>query len=137
MNTLANLRTLQQIPVETPGEDALGDPQHKVSVVANVVTMQWHFARKGQKTTGHRHPHDHQTLLARGAVRCTLEGVSKDFRAPAIIVIRKMKAHQFEALEDDTVFYCVHALRHGDGVDDVMDPADEVSVAYPISMGNL
>jgi hypothetical protein len=42
-----------------------------------------------------------------------------EFRAPHLIVTPKGISHQFTALEPNTVFCCVHAIRDGDGVDDV------------------
>lgn len=130
------LHEIQQIPVSYPGEERIGFPQSKVTVVSNVVTVQIVFEKKGQVGDGHRHAHDHQTLLAKGSVKCDVEGKVSVFHAPHIIIIRKDKYHQFEALEDDTIIYCVHALRFGSGVDDVVDPDDEVGCdVVPISFG--
>lgn len=138
MSDLKNMRKVQQIPVsELPGEDRLGDPQFKITVVANVVFVMWEFARKGQKGSGHKHAHDHVSQVVRGAVRCMVEGVAREFHAPHLIIVRAGKFHQFEALEDNTILNCVHALRKGDGIEDVIDPEDEVSTIRPISIGEL
>jgi hypothetical protein len=37
------------------------------------------------------------------------------FVAPTYIVIKKQHRHQIVALEDDTVFYCIFAMRDIDG----------------------
>ena len=135
MSNLAALQKTQQIPVATVGapDAPLGHPQCKITVVANVVTVMWHFAKAGQKATGHKHPHDHQTLLAHGAISCVADGVRSTFEAPHVIVVRAGVHHEFEALTDDTTFFCIHALRNGDGVDDVIDPNDLAQPVRPIS----
>lgn len=39
----------------------------------------------------------------------------QEFRAPHLIVTPKGVTHQFIALEENTVFCCIHALRAADG----------------------
>jgi hypothetical protein len=56
------------------------------------------------------------TLLTSGAVEVTVEGHDpKVFHAPTFIVIRKEHRHKIVALEDNTNYYCVFALRDVDG----------------------
>jgi hypothetical protein len=65
---------------------------------------------------GHTHHFDHVSLLAQGSVRVEVEGCApKDFHAPTFIVIKKEHKHKFTALEDNTLWYCVFALRDIDG----------------------
>lgn len=65
---------------------------------------------------GHKHHFDHVSLLVRGSVRLEVEGYpSKVFTAPRFIVVKKEHKHRFIALDDDTVYYCVFALRDVDG----------------------
>jgi len=40
-----------------------------------------------------------------------------------MILIRQDKNHELIALEDNTVAFCIHALRTGDRVEDIIDPA--------------
>jgi hypothetical protein len=40
-----------------------------------------------------------------------------------MIYIHKDKEHELVALEANTVAFCIHALRDGNGVDDILDPA--------------
>lgn len=69
---------------------------------------------------GHKHYFDHVTLLVAGSVTVEVEGHEpKKFTAPNFIVIDKDKKHKFTALEDNTVYFCVFALRDIDG--DVTD----------------
>jgi hypothetical protein len=40
-----------------------------------------------------------------------------------MIYIRAGKEHRLEALEDNTVAYCIHPLRDPDGSGDILDPS--------------
>jgi hypothetical protein len=44
------------------------------------------------------------------------------FSAPHIVFIRKEQVHELVAMEDNTVCYCIHALRDGDDVCDIIPP---------------
>jgi quercetin dioxygenase-like cupin family protein len=81
-----------------------------------------HFKKAGDIEQGHAHQFDHQTLLSRGSVKITLEGVENVYHAPHIIFIRKDHRHELVALEDDTLCYCIHALRDGNDVCDIIAP---------------
>ena len=70
----------------------------------------------GDHHNGHKHHFDHVTLLTAGKVKIELEGSDpKEFTAPTFIVIRKELQHKLTALEDNTHYYCVFALRNLDG----------------------
>ena len=61
------------------------------------------------------------SLLAKGKVRVSMDGMEpKEFTAPTFIVIRAESTHEIVALEDDTVYYCVFALRDING--EVIEP---------------
>lgn len=81
------------------------------------------FKSTGDTEFGHTHQFDHLTLLATGSLKVMVDGVVTEFKAPHMIYIRKDKHHELVALEDGTVAYCIHALRDGDGVGDIMDPS--------------
>ena len=76
-----------------------------------------HKYNKGQDNGGgHTHHFDHVTLLVNGRVQVEVEGhPPKIFTAPKFIVIKKEQKHKFTALEDNTIYYCVFALRDIDG----------------------
>jgi len=59
---------------------------------------------------GHKHKFDHVS--------------PKEFTAPTFIVVRKEHNHKFTALEDDTIWYCIFALRDLDGepIEELFDP---------------
>ena len=97
-------------------------PEIAVSCVSSVYVRQMHFKKAGDIEQGHSHQFDHQTLLSRGSVKITLEGVENVYHAPHIIFIRKDHRHELVALEDDTLCYCIHALRDGNDVCDIIPP---------------
>lgn len=115
----------------------MNQPNIQLGKVANLFSRQMHFAKAGDIEHGHTHPFDHLTLLAAGSLRVTVEGNTTDFKAPHMIYIHKDKNHELVALEDNTVAYCIHALRgkdNGDILDPTMIPAgvDPLSVAQPV-----
>lgn len=84
--------------------------------VGNVWVRQNWLLKKGDSAGGHLHFHDHVSLLVRGSVEVTVEDQDpKQFQSPTYIVIKKQHRHKIVALEDDTVFYCVFAMRDIDG----------------------
>jgi len=98
-------------------------PHVQIGCVANLFSRQMHFKNARDLEHGHTHPFDHLTLLASGSLRVTVNGKTTDFKAPHMIYIKAEHEHELVALEDNTVAYCIHALRDGNGVDDIIDPA--------------
>lgn len=96
-------------------------PEVKLGFVHNLFSRMMHFKNAGDIEQGHVHQFDHLTLLASGALKVTIEGVTTEFKAPHMIFIRKDKSHELVALEDNTVAYCIHALENGG--DDIVDPS--------------
>jgi hypothetical protein len=101
----------------------MDQPHVQIGCVANLFSRQMHFKSAGDIEHGHTHPFDHLTLLASGSLRVTVNGKTTDFKAPHMIYIKAEYNHELVALEDNTVAYCIHALRKGNGVDDIIDPA--------------
>lgn len=96
----------------------------ELMIVDNVFVKMMHFYYKGDETEsrGHSHVFDHITLLSRGSVLMEVLGEnpsSVEHKAPKLIVTPKNISHKFTALESDTVLCCIHAIRDGDGVDDI------------------
>lgn len=108
-----------------------GKAEFSIGCVANLFSKQMYFRNKGDVEDGHAHLFDHLTLLAYGSLRVTVEGVSRDFTAPQMIYIQAGKHHEIVALEDKTVAYCIHALRDGDAVGDIVDPSMCVNGEVP------
>lgn len=91
----------------------------KIQIVDNVFVKLMCLNNVGDKVVGHVHTFDHITLLSTGRVIMRARGVEKEHVAPKILVTPKGVSHEFEALEDNTVLSCIHAIRDGDGEDDV------------------
>jgi quercetin dioxygenase-like cupin family protein len=114
-------------------------PTINIGCVANLYSRMMHFKKAGDVENGHTHPFDHLTLLASGKLQITVNDKVTVFTAPHMIYIHKDKKHELVALEDNTVAYCIHALRDGDGVDDILDPTmipegvSPLVVAKPLS----
>jgi hypothetical protein len=117
----------------------VNNPEVKIGCVANLYSRMMRFEKAGDIEVGHTHQFDHLTLLAKGRLKVTVEGVPTVFTAPHMIYIRKDKVHELEALTDETVAYCIHALRDGEGVDDIIDPSmvpngvDVMTMAQPLT----
>ncbi len=112
----------------------MGDNPHvQLGCVANLFSRQMHFKYAGDIEYGHTHSFDHLTLLASGSLRVTVEGKTTDFKAPHMIYIHKDKNHELVALEDNTVAYCIHALRDKDS-GEILDPSMIPAGADPLSI---
>lgn len=114
---------------KTPGlptEVALDNlPDIALAAVKNVWVRQMYFPKAGMVEDGHSHPIDHVTLLARGALTVIVNGIPTDFYANnggKIIYIRKDVEHTLIAREDQTLAFCIHALREDNVTEDIIDP---------------
>lgn len=117
------------------------EPKIEIACVANLFSRQMHFVAVGDTEYGHTHPFDHMTLLAYGSLRVTVGDKATDFHAPAHIYIKAEVQHELIALEPNTVAYCIHALRNGHGVEDIIDP-ESIPVGvnatdYSLPLNNL
>ena len=97
-------------------------PKVLLGCVSNLYSRMMHFEKAGDIEQGHTHQFDHLTLLASGKLKVTVDGVVTEFTAPFMIYIHKDKNHELVALEDNTVAYCIHALRDKNKTDDILDP---------------
>jgi len=100
----------------------MSQPDVKIGCCANVFSRMMIFNKAGDIEIGHTHPFDHVTLVASGSVRVTANGKETDFVAPQFIFIKKDVFHKLEALEDNTVATCIHALRDGEKTEDIIAP---------------
>jgi hypothetical protein len=111
-------------------------PEITMSVVSNIWSRMMHFKNAGDQEHGHFHAHDHLTLLARGKLEVEIDGITTVFEAPNMIFINKDKKHQLTALEDNTVAYCIHALRNSDQSGDILDPSMIPKSVHPMDTLN-
>lgn len=115
----------------------MSQPIVQLGCVANLWSRMMYFEHAGDIEPGHTHQFDHLTLLAKGKLKVTVDGNVAEFTAPTMIYIKEGKVHELEALTDQTVAYCIHALRDKD-TGEVLDPAmiptgiDVLSVAAPL-----
>lgn len=100
----------------------MSHPIIKMGKVANLWSRMMYFEKAGDIEQGHTHQFDHLTLLSSGALKITVDGNVSEFKAPHMIYIHKDKEHELIALEDNTVAYCIHALREED-TGDILDPS--------------
>lgn len=107
-------------------------PITDIKLVDNVFVKLHYFPEAGDTHQGHSHTFDHITLLAHGSVLMKRDDGEQEFNAPHLIVTPKGKVHQFIALEPNTVFCCIHAIRDGDGVDDVVSQNITAAQAFEL-----
>lgn len=108
------------LPADMPGHNPDTHPDIKIGTVSNLWIKMMYFKKAGDFIPGHVHLFDHTSLLSRGSVEVTVNGETTKFVAPAIIYIQRENIHKITALEDATVVSCVHALRDGAGVEDII-----------------
>lgn len=101
----------------------MSSPVVKIGCVANLYSRMMYFKDVGDIEDGHAYQFDHLTLLAVGKLQVTVDGHVSEFKAPHMIYIKKGKTHELVSLEPNTVAYCIHALRIGSNVDDIIDPS--------------
>lgn len=111
----------------------MSQPIVHIGCVANLFSRMMRFEKAGDTEIGHMHQFDHLTLLAKGKLKVTVEGQVTEFTAPHMIYIHKDKVHELEALADETVAYCIHALRDKDS-GDILDPSMIPAGGSPLSM---
>ena len=114
-------------------------PKVKFGAVANVFIKLIHFEKAGQCEYGHKHIYDHISMLSKGSVKITVNGNVTEYKAPMLVYINKDTMHEIEALEDDTVWACIHAIRNneygGDIVDESMIPVGVNAYEYLQQLG--
>ncbi len=100
----------------------MSSPKTDLKIVDNVLVKLHHFAEKGDTHKTHAHEFDHITLLAAGSVSMVHDNGEAEYKAPHLIVTPKGINHQFTALEPNTVFCCIHAIREKNDIDAVVSP---------------
>jgi len=112
----------------------MAQPNVMMGVADNLWSKQLHFLKAGDIEPPHRHCFSHFTLLAKGRVSVAVEGKTTEFVAPHMIFIAAEKEHELTALEDNTVAYCIHPLRDGDQVEDILDPSMIPAGVNPLTL---
>lgn len=105
--------------------------QSSLGYFGNVWVNMNYLPKAGDYVKGHIHDFDHVSLLCRGKVKVEITGYpAKEFTSPTFIVIKKEYEHSFTALEDDTLWYCVFALRNDKG--ELVDVYELENSPYPV-----
>lgn len=112
----------------------MGAPTIAIGCVSNLFSRMMHFKKAGDIEQGHTHSFDHLTLLASGKLRVEVNGEVTDFTAPNMIFIKAEFTHKLTSLEDNTIAFCIHALRKDDGSGDILDPKSIPSGVDPLSI---
>jgi len=105
-------------------EGVVDTPKFKtedIGVVGNVWVRVQYYPTINDKHDGHKHHHDHLSLLAKGSLRVKVEGCKPViYNAPCFFSVKAEHHHELIPLEDDTIAYCIFALRNdkGEVVDD-------------------
>lgn len=76
------------------------------------------YAKKMELPAGHyaethSHAYDHLSILAKGVVVVTLDGIVQRYTGPTCITIGAGKMHRIDAVTD-SVWFCVHATDETD-----------------------
>lgn len=96
---------------KTPVRCAEQPPVIEIKMADGIFIKQMAIAKAGTFVPQHSHFYDHTSMVAAGSVRVWCDGKPLgDFRAPTGILIRAHKKHLMQALEDDTVIYCIHNI---------------------------
>lgn len=111
----------------------MSEPVVQIGCVANLYSRMMHFKKAGDIEIGHTHQFDHLTLLAKGKLKVTVEEQVTEFTAPHMIYIHKDKIHELVAMVDDTVAYCIHALRDKEN-NEILDPSMIPAEVNPLSL---
>lgn len=110
----------------------MSSPTTDFKIVDNVFVKLHHFLHIGDTHEGHVHAFDHITLLANGSVNMMHDNGEAEYKAPHLIVTPKGIKHQFTALEPNTVFCCIHAIREQDDLDAIASPNITIEQAWEL-----
>lgn len=65
--------------------------------------------KRGMAVYQHVHDYEHMTLLTNGSISAIIENEPAGiFVAPAVIHVDANRKHEFIALEDNTILWCIH-----------------------------
>ena len=110
----------------------MSDPITEFKIVDNVFVKMYVFTEAGESTQGHAHTFDHITLLSTGKVTMKHGKTVEEFTAPHLIVTKKGVEHEFIAAESNTVLCCIHAIRDGEGLEDI--PPQNITAAHGLDL---
>jgi len=95
--------------------------KNKAFIVSNVWARMISFEKAGEVMEGHKHTFDHLHLLAFGEIEVEVEGKKAQYTAPTVLKILADKEHSITSISDKAVGYCIHPIRDGYRVEDIID----------------
>ena len=105
----------------------------KISIISNLWVRQVEL-KHGDTYGGHSHTFDHHHLLCVGSIKIKIgSGVEKVFTAPQMIFIPKNETHEFTAMTDETLGYCVHPIRNGKRIEDIISEDMKVGAVHNLA----
>lgn len=110
----------------------MSSPTTDLKIVDNVFVKMHLFNNIGDIYKGHAHSFDHITLLATGSINMVHDKGEAIYKSPHLIVTPKGINHQFTALEPNTVFCCIHAIREKDDLDAIASPNITIEQAWEL-----
>lgn len=108
------------VPLETRLNSAVttagGLKLTEIGNYGNVWIRKQFYPKKEIIHDGHKHNHDHVSLLSGGSVLVEVEGeVATVFKSPTFFTVAANKCHTITALEDNTCVFCIYGLVDKDG----------------------
>lgn len=99
--------------------------KHNTKIDSNMWIRQIELEYVGDEYGGHCHTFEHQHILAVGSVDICVENEGcTTYTAPKVITIAKGTIHSMQSNSDKTLGFCIHPIRNGDGIDDIVDSDD-------------
>jgi hypothetical protein len=120
----SHLSTLKQINANVLDDET--KDSMTLEKFGNIWRRKWKL-NCGEHIRGHSHHFDHVSLLLTGSVNLIVDGVSTVYTAPAEIVVKREKEHRVIALEDQTRWWCVFAVRDETGEVDMSGESLDVA----------
>lgn len=99
----------------------------------NIFIRQTRLESIGNYTDGHTHNFDHTTIFFQGSFRVTAtltdgSQVIREFTAPDYVLIKADVLHRIEALQDNSIYWCVYSHRDAQG--EVVQKSEGFGPAY-------
>lgn len=94
-------------------------PKVNVKTYGNIWAKEIELRKKGDKKEGHKHEFDHLHFIHRGRVLLSIYNredrskllLQKEYKAGDWVKVPKEHFHDMEALEPNTIGYCIQAVR--------------------------
>ncbi len=86
---------------------SVGGALLKSALIDGCSYIQLYFAKAGLMSDGHQHSIHHTLLVAYGAIRLSVDGTVRDIQAGNLVKVIAGHKHDFTALVNGTICYCI------------------------------